>query len=340
MKKARRLLPLIVALFSIACGLIVPVPTPTPLPATATNTASPTSTFTITPDVAATQTIIMALTQISYTATPSPTSTPEINPADLVEEENPLPPPAVSPGASYELKDEVIVGAYGIRFWHNTTDPMGFSDVLLIEKSGTNTIRIEQASAIHPLTGADLTGDGIPEAMIETYSGGAHCCFGLKVYRLGTNPQLILDKPESNAGGHFDDLNSDKVLEYITADDLFAYQYCSYAASPFAKVILQYDLITDQYIPASPLFPEMYTEDILHHTEIAETSQPGDLGEWDDSSKCSILPLLLDYIYMGDLETARAELARLYPYADAEDFWNEIMLYVQDSSLYVAKEAE
>ncbi len=339
MKKARRLLPLI-ALFTLACGLIVPVPTPTSLPATATNTASPTSTFTITPDVAATQTIIVALTQISYTATPSPTSTPEINPADLVEEEKPLPPPAVSPGASYELRDEVTVGAYGIRFWHDTTDPMGFNDVILIEKAGRFSIRIEQASAIHLLTGSDLTGDDTPEAIIETYSGGAHCCFGTQIYSLGETAKLLMKKPESNAGGHFDDLNNDGILEFVTADDLFAYQYCSYADSPFVKVILQYDPLKAEYIPASPLFSDEYAENILRNTEIAETSQPGDYGEWDNSSKCSVLPLLLDYIYMGDLETAQSELARFYPYPDAQGFWNEIMLFIQDSPLYVAKEAE
>ncbi len=339
MKKAHRLLPLLV-LFSLACGLVVPVPTPTPIPPTSTPTASPTATATSTPDIAATQTLSMALTESAYTPTPTATITPEVQPEDLLESETPLPPAAISPGADYKLGDEVIVGAYGLRLWHNTVHPMGFEDILMIEHSGSDTILIEQASAIHPLTGSDINGDKIPEAVIETYSGGAHCCFGTRIYKLGEEPQLLYQKPESNAGGQFEDLDKDGIQEFITYDDLFAYQYCSYAGSPFVKAILVYDPLEETYKPASPLFPDQYTADILEYTAIAEEAKPGDYGEWDESTKCSVLPMTLAYIYSGDTETARSELERVYPYPDVEAFWDEIMLAIQDSPLYVAPESE
>ena len=339
MSNARRLIPFL-ALFSLACGLVVPVPPPTPLPPTATQTSPPTATATNTPNVAATQTVAVALTQIAYTATPTATATPEISPEDLLESEAPLAPPAVSPGADYELKDELKVGAYGIRLWHDTRDPMGFSDIAIIERNGIESIYIEQASAIADLSGSDINADGDPEVIIETYSGGAHCCFGTQVYRLGAAPQLILQKPESNAGGFFEDLNNDDILEFITADDIFAYQYCAYAASPFAKVILQYDSASEEYLPASPRFPEEFQENIERNLTLAESTEPGELGEWDETSKCSVLPLMLDYIYLGDFETAQSELTRLYPYPDAQDFWDEVMLYIQDSTLYVPAETE
>ena len=331
MRSAHRLLPLL-ALFTLACGLVVPVPTPTPLPATVTQTASPTATFTMTPD--------LALTELSYTATPSQTPSPVPQPEDLLEVEKPLPPPALSPGATYELADERLIGSYGVRLWHDPQSQISFSDVILIESSGAVGIRIDQASAISPLTGTDINGDGFPEAVIETFSGGAHCCFSTQVYRLGAQPKLLLKKPESNAGGQFKDLDADGIQEFITYDDLFVYQYCSYAASPFVKSILVYDPVAELYLPASPKFPAEYVEDILRDTKIAENATAGEHGEWDKTTKCSVLPLVLDHIYSGNPDKAQSELRRVYRYADVESFWNEIMLAIQESPLYAPKEAE
>ena len=339
MKNARRLLPFL-ALFTLACGLVVPVPTPTPLPPTVTQTASPTATSTATPNISETQTIAIALTELSYTATPTATATPEILPEDLLESENPLPPPAVSPGAAYQLADEVLVGAYGIRFWHKAESSLGFEDILMIEANGISSIRIEQASAIAPLTGTDINGDGFPEAIIETYSGGAHCCFGTQVYSLRAQPKLLLQKPESNAGGQFEDIDDDGIQEFITYDDILAYQYCPYAGSPFVKSILAYNPVTELYEPASPLYPESYANDILETTAKAETAQASEYGEWDETTKCAVLPMVLAHIYSGDPETALEELRRVYPYRDRDDFWDEIMLQIQESPLYIAKEAE
>lgn len=340
---AKILLPLLV--FSLACGLFVPVSPvdPTLVPAMETSTENARiALFTPTVDIPATQTesAIQLATEIAaYTPTPLPSNTPE--PEALVEDEKPAPPPAISPGGNYRLEEEVLIGAYGIRFWHNTDSQIGFEDVVLIEKTGMETIKIEQASAIAPLTGADINNDGYPEVIIESYTGGAHCCIGTKVYSLGENPVLILEKPESNAGGKFQDLDGDKIYEYITYDDIFAYQYCPYSGSAFAKVIMAYDIKQEKYLPASPHFPEAYTDDIKKHTQNANRvakAGTSENGEWDETTKCSILPMLLDYIYLGDYETARTELDRTYQFNDKKRFWNEVMLIVQDSSLYVMPE--
>ena len=347
-RRVKAILPLFV-LFTLSCGLFAPVSpaTPTLAPAMETSTAEALiAFFTATPDIPATQTESAAQTETltaSYTPTPVPSATPEINPDDLVEEKIPVPPPALSPGGSYRLEDEVLIGAYGIRYWHNTDSQTGFDDIVFIEKTGIESIKIETASEIAPLTGADINGDGYPEVIIETYTGGAHCCFGTQVYSLGETPTLILKKPESNAGGLFQDLDGDRIYEFVTYDDIFAYQYCPYVSSPFVKVIMVYDAKKESYLPSSPNFPEEYTDDIAEDTIGAERvarANVSESGEWDETTKCSVLPLVLDYIYLGDLETARSELDRVYTFDDLDQFWNEVMLIIQDSPLYVAKEVE
>ncbi|MBT3314003.1 MAG: VCBS repeat-containing protein [Anaerolineae bacterium] len=357
MRRIKLLLPFLI-FFSLACGLFAPVspPTPTLAPAMLTSAAETESVistqaalallFSPTPDILATQTEAAAQTATAvanYTATPIPTLTPEISPDDLIEEEKPVPPPAQSPGGSYRLENEVLIGAYGIRYWRHTDSETGFEDVILIEKTGMESIKIEQAVEIAHLTNTDINGDGYPEVIAESYSGGAHCCFSTHVYSLRETPTLILKTPESNASGQFKDLDEDGIYEFITADDIFAYQYCPFVSSPFVKVIMSYDAEKESYLPNSPNFPQEYAEDILRDTKNAERVSKAETyenGEWDETSKCSILHLSLDYIYLGDLATARSELERLYIYNDIDDFWNEVIFILQDSLLYVKKEIE
>ncbi len=299
---SRRLLPL--SVFLLACALLASPPTRSLV--AGTSTASPAGT--------------------APTAPPTPLPTPTA----------PLPsfPGAVAPAPEYNLVEERLLGPYVLRRWHNPDALLPFEDIVTIQASGQTEVRVETVSSIGDLTGSDINGDGFPEVIIETYSGGAHCCFGTQVYSLRERLVLILQKPESNAGGSFQDLNDDGIYEYVTADDLFAYRYCPYVSSPFVAVVLAYDPDRDRYLPASPRFASLYAGDIAAHTRQAEEAQAGDFGEWDETTKCAVLPVILDYLYSGRPEKAHDELLRLYPYPDAEAFWDEVYQAVQSSPLY------
>jgi len=188
-------------------------------------------------------------------------------------------------------------------------------------------------SALHDLTGSDLNGDDYPEVVVETFSGGAHCCFGTQVYSLRETAALILQKPESNAGGFFEDLDADGVSEFVTYDDSFAYQYCPYAAGVAVKVIMVYDAGLDRYIPANPRFPDQYVGEVATNEQRA-LAAPGELGEWDGTNVCAILPLSLDYLYMGQPDKAQTEFASRYSGLDTDAKWAEILQVVQSSPLY------
>lgn len=274
---------------------------------------------------------------------PTPTALVLVIPAAVSPEPSPLPPvpsaalppPASPPAQGYLLRAEQIVDSYAIRLWGRPEDLIGYENILAIERFGLQPIHIPSASAIHPSTGSDLNNDGFPEAVIETYTGGAHCCFGTWVYSLRDLPLLILQKPESNAGGQFQDLDGDDIHEFITYDDSFAYRYCAYAVSPSVKAILAYDPSLQRYLPASPRFAAQYAEDIALHSQQASGDLSAFIGD-DGTPKCGILPVILDYLYAGQTEKARQELLRLYPYPDVDDFWTQILSTVQSSPLYVA----
>src|SRR5215471_18484906 len=56
------------------------------------------------------------------------------------------------------------------RWYEHATVLMQGKPVLKVTASEGNRYRIDEHS------GADINGDGIPDLVIEEYSGGAHCC--------------------------------------------------------------------------------------------------------------------------------------------------------------------
>jgi len=249
-----------------------------------------------------------------------------------------VPPVTTSfPDSSYELADEHMFGEYVVRIWTNANSPadgMGFDRIVTLAQQGSEPIAIEFFQSLNELSGTDITGDQTVEVVIETFTGGAHCCFATHVYGLGPVPVKIMETRPSNCGGQFRDLDGNGALEFVTCDDIFAYAYCSYAASPFVTAVLGYQPGVG-YVPVSPAFAVIYEADLDRLRTQAETGQPGDLGEWDGSSKCSVLPYVLALLYSGQSETAWAELARVYPYDDRAALQSEIEQTAGSSQLYV-----
>ena len=265
------------------------------------------------------------------TATATPTRTP-----------TPVPTPVTTPGASlpdpadegYEVVEERPVGGYVLRLWRNRAeDAIPYDGIATLADAGGLVARIDSVFELGDETGTDLTGEGHPDAVIRVFTGGAHCCFSTIVYDLGPTPVKVLETPLSNCDGRFEDLDGDGVAEFLTCDDLFAYTYCAYAGSPAVQVVLRYEPGTG-YVPDSPAFADLYAAAIEQHTGQAESARPGEMGEWDGSTKCGVLPLVLDYLYSGQDGRAWAALERLYDGPDALLFWAEIVQAVHDSPLY------
>ncbi len=308
----RRLVAFIAALtiISLACGLFTPASTPDIQPASAT------------PAMRITETV-------SAPTTYAPIPTFRVHTPTVA-----APPPAAStPEGEYLLNEERQINDYVLRWWMNPNSQIGFDDILLIEVVGQLPIRVDMLSALNDLTGTDVNGDSYPDVIVETFSGGAHCCFGTQVYSLRETAVLIMQKPESNAGSYFEDLNADGVSEFVTYDDSFAYQYCPYAAGVSVKSILTFDAEQDWYVPASLRFPEQYVEELTAN-ELRALTAPGELGEWDSSNICAILPLVLDYLYMGQPELAQTEFYNRYSGPDVDVKWSEVLQVVQSSPLY------
>jgi len=65
--------------------------------------------------------------------------------------------------------------------------------------------------------GSDLTGNGRPDMMVTSWSGGAHCCFKHYIFELEPKLRVMaaLDDGDTDLG-HFEDLDHNGRYFYVT----------------------------------------------------------------------------------------------------------------------------
>jgi hypothetical protein len=89
--------------------------------------------------------------------------------------------------------------------------------------------------------GTDLTGNGHPDMIVTSWSGGAHCCFAHYIFELEPEFQLITKIEDGNGyPAHFEDLDHNGRYFYVT-NDIWPYWPDSFAGSVSHKVILRWD---------------------------------------------------------------------------------------------------
>ncbi|HEX8052829.1 MAG TPA: hypothetical protein VF517_07540 [Thermoleophilaceae bacterium] len=88
----------------------------------------------------------------------------------------------------------------------------------------------------------DLNGDGEPEALVDLYTGGAHCCSYTQIYgyHAATNAYRRVKATWGDFGYQLTDLNKDGKPEFRSSDFRFAGAFTAYAASGAPPMILNY----------------------------------------------------------------------------------------------------
>jgi hypothetical protein len=101
----------------------------------------------------------------------------------------------------------------------------------------------------------DVDADGIAEAIVEIYSGGAHCCTSHIIHRWqGDRFETIDTGFRDRWGGSFRDLDGDGRLEFVSFDNAFLYAFSSYAGSfPPSQILALQD---GQFVDVTRQYPE------------------------------------------------------------------------------------
>ena len=126
---------------------------------------------------------------------------------------------------------------------------------------------------------ADLDRDGEPEVVVDTYSGGAHCCTAAHVYgfRAGSHDRLTVEW--GNSGYRLADLGGDRLYEMVGTDDAFAYAFTAYALSARPVKVVRYARGADGApgtVDVTRKFPKRIRSDARRLLRIVRKAKRGD----------------------------------------------------------------
>ena len=114
-----------------------------------------------------------------------------------------------------------------------------FDTAVKLPRGACGLVRISDRSAMRL---RDLDGDGEPEVLLSAYSGGAHCCVSVLVYRFlqfdNTYQRIPFDF--GDPGYVLRDLNKDRRPEFVSGDNRFTDLFTSHAASAEPIAIYQF----------------------------------------------------------------------------------------------------
>lgn len=110
----------------------------------------------------------------------------------------------------------------------------------------------DEIEQLTPIWCGDVTGDGRVEFAHLAFSGGAHCCWRLRIDTL--DGPTLLDRDLGNSGdAKPEQLDGKGPLEIVSSSDILAYFDLPYVASPFLPLAFAYR--NGRYVEATADFP-------------------------------------------------------------------------------------
>jgi len=203
---------------------------------------------------------------------------------------------------------------------------------LVVRDLDGNVILSETDSSFEVLLDSkDMNGDGIPDLVLEAYSGGARCCWTYYIFSLASTPSLIT-KFENEREASFDIDEKRGTAEIVTLDGAFDYfDGLCHACTPFPLVYLR--LNGNDLVDLGPQHLADYDETIrenknaltaseLHSLQTAKGSPT--TGELAHDTTAKALGIVLAYLYGGRTDQAYEALQKMWPAFDQARVWKLI----------------
>jgi hypothetical protein len=197
------------------------------------------------------------------------------------------------------------------------------------------------------LAGVDVNGDGIPDVVLEAFSGGMHCCWTYYFFSLGPRPGLLLKFGNNRDASFFWDKKPGRICMEIQDGTFDYFDEVCHACSPFPLVYLR--LNGSDLVDISREHASDYDEIIRDSQKAltpeerqrlkALTEKPSD-AEPVREARYNALMIVFAYLYSGREERAHQALQELWPRFDQERIWNLILETRRDGILcYTRKDA-
>jgi hypothetical protein len=213
-----------------------------------------------------------------------------------------LPPDSVIAGPVIE---EHRIGAYVIRL---VADSAARERIVDIKQNNHRVFAARAADARLEFVGKDVTGDRVPDVVVQAFSGGMHCCTQATILSLGAQIATVATIEGADGDVELDDVDGDGIPEVKVGDWRFAYwREYAFVETQVPEVILRYD--HGAYRPACDLMKEPPPDRAALERK-ARTLTDGWLS---GDPPAEFYGYILDLVYAGNADLAWRWADRAWP---------------------------
>ena len=223
---------------------------------------------------------------------------------------------------------QVRIGKWEIAISHSADGESGTTDTLRIARrdqpeSAAWTLS-DQTIYLGPRepgprtvpAGTDMNGNGIPDLVVSSYSGGSMCCSSIYVLELSDTVRVLAHwQMEKGAVVAVHGLDRDGKAELVVAESLDAADTpCSHAATPGGRVVLSWR--DGRFCPVPELMraaPDPKWWRLLPAVQ-ESTAEPG--GSQVGWAPCEAWQAVVGYIYTGNAAMAARFVSAAWPWYD------------------------
>jgi hypothetical protein len=246
---------------------------------------------------------------------------------------------------------EYVIGDYVVQHLHDNSGKLQAGELITVSKDGKELYRregyrffIEKESDDSGMNkfqgitiGSDVTGNDLPNIVIEHWGGGNTFLTDLICLELGDDVRAIVDRSDSI----FTDEDSDGILEIMQYDRNYSYWYVDGANSPYPTLIFKY--IEGAYEPA---YEMMKNRELTPRDEMIAKirgEKDGHIenpdGFWHKGDAFVLPPVLwalTEYTYAGKLEEAKTLLDEVWEYDEPskQAYWNDYLARLKESPFW------
>jgi len=180
----------------------------------------------------------------------------------------------------------------------------------------------------------NLRSDTSAQLVISKWTGGAHCCFSVLVFDIGSEFRKVDEIEGGNYYPYFEDIDRDGVSEVKVDDDFLAYRFSSFAFSAIGEVTLKYsnghyEVSAEHMVKVPANWASLEKQIQGWQKELRERTSP-------DYPPPAFIQVVTDLVFTGNKTSALELIDHVWP-ADVpgkNEFLTSYEEALQDSKYY------
>lgn len=208
--------------------------------------------------------------------------------------------------------------------WNGDT----YESTIFLRKNGQSVVIWNDENRIESISAENLKGNGEKSLIINTYTGGAHCCFIMYIGEIDNN-KLVLTDTISWGDSYYEakDLDNNGKIELVGSYVGMAYEFTSFAGSQFPILIYGYKNGRMQEVNAD--FKKFVYDDIEEFKKelmsaYANYSCPEKEDEYWGSDagevRSFLAAIVFDYVSINEAEKGYEYVDEYYRCSNKEQF--------------------